>query len=65
MLGGTTSKAQAGRVRKTKGFESYREAQLRTSLEREKVAKGLKRPRRHVGSNYQWKAEECLEKVIT
>ena len=64
VFGRTTSKAHAGRDRITKGFESYKEAELRTSLEREKISKGLKRPRTHIGSNYKWRAEECLEKVF-
>ncbi|XP_066917211.1 uncharacterized protein [Clytia hemisphaerica] len=62
-LGGTTSKASASRVRTTKGFESFDDALRRSNLEREAIAEGRKRPRTHIGNNYTWKSEECLEKV--
>uniref|UniRef100_A0A7M6DQI5 Uncharacterized protein n=3 Tax=Clytia hemisphaerica TaxID=252671 RepID=A0A7M6DQI5_9CNID len=53
----------ASRVRSTKGFESYQEALSRSNLEKEEITAGRKRARTHVGNNYTWRGEECLEKV--
>ena len=63
--GRTTSESTREKVRKTEGFESFAAAKARTEAKAEKVAKGLKQPKDHVGSlsSYSCDYEGCIEKV--
>lgn len=64
-FGGTTSIKTRENTRFTDGFESFSDAVDRTAKDNEKIERGLKRKRDHVGhlENYSCEWDNLYEKV--
>ena len=65
-FGGTTSLTSRANIHSTKSLESYDAAKARTAANKDKIAKGLKRPSDHVGrlENYKCDDWEGLVKEV-